>query len=276
MEQEGPLVAGADEQRGRGGRVDVRGHPAALLLGPQVAGDLVVGPVRAGTAGVQPVPVPGGEVGPGEQGADDRHAGGEERDRLLDHLDQLRGDGPLAGPATGRAAATGEPGRVRVAVVSGLAAAELAEAFAGRDAVLSALGPRGRGSDPTVNSRGIRAALAAMQATGTRRIVAVSAAPVGPAEGPLVYRAAVQPLLWRFFGAHYSDLAEMERLLRESGLDWTVVRPPRLTDGRATGRRRTAREGMAGGLRVSRADVAAAMLDLLADPASSGHAYGVG
>src|SRR5829696_442945 len=62
-------------------------------------------------------------------------------------------------------------------------------------------------------------------------------------EGPLPYRLIARPLLWRVLRAHYTDLAQMERLLRESGLDWTVVRPPRLTDGPATGRQRTALDG---------------------------------
>jgi hypothetical protein len=34
------------------------------------------------------------------------------------------------------------------------------------------------------------------------------------------------------FRRHYADLALMEDLLRDSSLDWTVVRPPRLTTSR--------------------------------------------
>jgi putative NADH-flavin reductase len=186
------------------------------------------------------------------------------------------GAGAGAGPAGGWADATQAPtGRLRVVVVRDLSAAELAKPFTGRDAVLSALGPSGRTTDPTVNSRAMRATIEAMRTAGTRRILAVSAAPVSPADGPLPYRAVVRPLLWRLFGNHYADLARMEQLLRESGLDWTVVQPPRLTDRPATGRRRTVLEGTARGFRVCRADVAGALLDLLADPASSGHAYGV-
>jgi putative NADH-flavin reductase len=182
----------------------------------------------------------------------------------------------VAGPAAVRVGAARLPaGRVRVVPVEGLEAGELVDALTGRDAVLSALGPQGRNADPTVNSRGIRATIEAMRTAGTRRVVAVSAAPVGPAYGPLPYRAVVRPLLWRFFRAHYADLVLMERLLRESGLDWTVVRPPLLSDGPATGRQRTAPEVTLRRIRVSRADVAASMLDLVADPASSGHAYGV-
>jgi hypothetical protein len=39
--------------------------------------------------------------------------------------------------------------------------------------------------------------------------------------------------------ATYADLALMEDALRRTGLDWTVVRPPRLTDGPLTANYRT-------------------------------------
>ena len=56
----------------------------------------------------------------------------------------------------------------------------------------------------------------------------------------------------------------MEDVLRDSGLDWTSVRPPRLTDKPATGAYRTAvGENLRGGTVVSRADVAAFMLAVL-------------
>ncbi len=62
-------------------------------------------------------------------------------------------------------------------------------------------------------------------------------------------------------------MARMEQLLRGSEVDWTVVRPPRLTDGPATGRYRTsANRHLQRGRTISRADLAAAMLPLLDDP----------
>jgi putative NADH-flavin reductase len=61
--------------------------------------------------------------------------------------------------------------------------AALGAAVAGADAVLSGLGPRSK-SDIGVVSQGIRAIVAAMKATGVRRIVAVSAAPVGTVASP--------------------------------------------------------------------------------------------
>jgi uncharacterized protein YbjT (DUF2867 family) len=66
---------------------------------------------------------------------------------------------------------------------------------------------------------------------------------------------------------HYADLARMEDVLRDSELDWTVVRPPRLTDKPATGRYRTAYgQNLRRGLFASRADVAHYMLSVLDRP----------
>src|SRR4051812_49931151 len=61
----------------------------------------------------------------------------------------------------------GGPGRLHVAVVESLSPGALAGAVSGRDAVASALGPKGRSSDPTINSRGVRAAVMAMREVGT-------------------------------------------------------------------------------------------------------------
>jgi putative NADH-flavin reductase len=183
------------------------------------------------------------------------------------------------------------PGRVRVATVPDLAAADpvaLEPALAGADAVLSGLGPRTR-SDAGVASRGTRAIVQAMRATGVRRVVVVSAAPVAtvaspgrphpprhdPGEG-FVTRHLATPLLRAALRDVYADLALMEDVLRDSGLDWTVVRPPRLTDGPMTGAYRTA-EGryLRRGLLVSRADVAHLMLAVLDRPGTVGQALGV-
>ncbi len=71
-------------------------------------------------------------------------------------------------------------GRVRV-IKADLATADaeaLAPAVSGADAVLSGLGPRSKAEFGIV-TRGTRAIARAMQATGVRRIVVVSAAPVG-------------------------------------------------------------------------------------------------
>jgi uncharacterized protein YbjT (DUF2867 family) len=169
----------------------------------------------------------------------------------------------------------GGPGRLQVAVVDTLSPGELIGAVSGRDAVVSALGPQGRSGDQTVNSRGVRAAVMAMQEAAVTRIVAVSAAPLFT-DGSLLFRAVLRRVAWALFGAHYADLERMEKILRESGLDWTTVRPERLTDGAGTGEPVLRVDRPAPGLSITRADVATAILRLLPDAGSVGHPVGVG
>jgi putative NADH-flavin reductase len=68
----------------------------------------------------------------------------------------------------------------------------------------------------------------------------------------------------------------MEDILRESGLDWTIVRPPQLTDKQPTGAYRTAVDrNVRGGFSVSRADVAQLMLGVLNEPETIHHVIGI-
>jgi uncharacterized protein YbjT (DUF2867 family) len=74
----------------------------------------------------------------------------------------------------------------------------------------------------------------------------------------------------------YDDLARMEDILRDSGLDWTVLRPPQLTGKPLTGRYRTAYErNVRGGRSVPRADVAHFMLVALDQPDTIGQVIGI-
>ncbi|MFE0514301.1 NAD(P)-dependent oxidoreductase [Streptomyces sp. NPDC058964] len=182
-------------------------------------------------------------------------------------------------------------GRVRV-VVADLAAPDpdaLASAVDGRDAVLSGLGPRRPRAEAGITSRGTRALVAAMRTTGVRRLVVVSAAPIGTVPSPgrpnpprhdpgdgFLMRHLGSRIARVAFSAHYADLALMEDLVRDSGLDWTISRPPRLTDKPLTGVYRTAYEqNLRGGSRVSRADVAHHMLRVLEQPGTAGRTIGI-
>ncbi|MFI7422624.1 NAD(P)-dependent oxidoreductase [Nonomuraea sp. NPDC049684] len=169
--------------------------------------------------------------------------------------------------------------RERVATVTaGLADPRaLAPAIEGGDAVLIALGPRGRGPT-TVHTTAMRSILQAMADVSARRVLLVSAAGMvaDAGDGPLT-RYVLKPLVLRpLLKNSYADLAESERLLRASGLDWTIVRPSRLLDGGPTGRYRTAVDlNLRGGRSTTRADLAACMLELAGDPASAGHVVSV-
>ncbi|MFI5767971.1 NAD(P)-dependent oxidoreductase [Streptomyces sp. NPDC051658] len=152
----------------------------------------------------------------------------------------------------------------------------LREAVAGRDAVLSALGSRGRKADG-VAERLTGAVLAAMEAEGARRLLVVSAAPVGPrpADDPLLDRL-VRKVVGAILKEVYADLTRMEAALARSVTDWTSVRPPKLTNGPLTGTYRTAVGSTPrSGRTISRADVAHAMLALVDDPASVKQGVGV-
>jgi putative NADH-flavin reductase len=166
--------------------------------------------------------------------------------------------------------------------------ADLATAVSGADAVLSALGPRSK-ADYGIAATGTRAIAGAMQAAGVRRVVVVSAAPVGtlatprrprppkhdPGDG-FVMRHLLSPLVTAALRDRYADLALMEDILAGSGLDWTAVRPPRLTNGPETGTYRTAHgRNLRRGLTVSRADVAHLMLAVLGQPETIGQTIGI-
>jgi hypothetical protein len=89
-------------------------------------------------------------------------------------------------------------------------------------------------------------------------------------------RHLLAPLARAAFREHYRDLALMEDVLVESGLDWTVVRPPRLTDGPLTTTYRVAHgRNVPGGFRVSRADVAHLMLHAIDRPDTVKEVLGV-
>jgi putative NADH-flavin reductase len=168
------------------------------------------------------------------------------------------------------------PARVVAADLASADPAALHPAVAGADAVLSALGPRSK-ADVGVAARGTNVVIQAMQAAGVRRIIVVSAAPIGTVPSPgrphpprhdpgdgFIIRYLADPIVKRALREHYADLARMEDVLRDSDLDWTAVRPPRLTSKPVTGRYRTAvGQNIRRGLFVSRADVAHYLLSIL-------------
>lgn len=154
--------------------------------------------------------------------------------------------------------------------------AAIKSAVDGQDAVVSALGPRSRG-ETTVCSSGARAIITAMRAAGARRLVVVTASGhvVDDGDGPFT-RVVVKPLLRRYLRESFADLARTEQAVRASGLDWTIMRPPRLTDGESRAYRTAVDRNVRGGFLISRADLAHATLTALADPATIGHTIALG
>ncbi len=143
--------------------------------------------------------------------------------------------------------------------------------LSGVDAVVSALGVRER-RPTTTYSVGVADLVGAMKAAGVHRFVGISAAGVVPPSGPLVQRLALAAV-GRIYRHAYDDMRRMEDVLARSGLGWTVVRPPRLTDRAPTGYRQA--EGVVLGT-LGRRDLAALLVELATSPAApSGITYAV-
>ena len=156
------------------------------------------------------------------------------------------------------------------------------------DAVISAVGPH-RATQAGIVAPATAAITHAMDCAGVRRLVVISASPVGvvpsthrpqpPRYDPgddLLMRYLLSPLIRRLFGRLYIDLAATEDLLRDGSLDWTSVRPPRLTNGPLTRTYRTAIDrNVRHGLFISRRDVAHLMLTVRQQPETVRHAVGV-
>lgn len=139
---------------------------------------------------------------------------------------------------------------LEVVAVPGLTDPEmLRPALEGSDAAISGVGPRGRKDGPVASSA-TRGILRAMDASGVRRLVVVSAVPVGPVpEGEsFVNRRLLLPFISAVARDVYADLAAMEDEIRRSTTQWTIVR---------------------------RADVAHVMLKMLDDPATVKQAVGI-
>lgn len=150
-------------------------------------------------------------------------------------------------------------------------------AVRGSDAVLSGVGPRGRKDGP-VASAATRTILSAMAAEEVRRLVAVSAAPVGATPGgdSLLNRRLLLPAVRAVLKDLYADLRIMEEEMADSPAEWTVLRPPKLVDKPLTGRYRTVSGGgVPRGHTIARADVAHAMLAAVGDPATFRRVIGI-
>lgn len=154
--------------------------------------------------------------------------------------------------------------RVVTATVDGTVA--LDDAVRGHDAVISALGTDATGP-VSVCTDGMTAIVGAMRRTGVRRLVVVSAHGARETHDRSLYSLA----LWSALREKMVDKERMEAVIEASGLDWTVVRPPALSDGARTGHYRTGtRLPIRIWSRIPRADLAEFLLAEAAAPRFTG------
>lgn len=153
-------------------------------------------------------------------------------------------------------------GGVTVIVGDARNEATLRQALKGRDAVVSALGtPASPFREVTLLSTATKALVAAMKAEGVKRLVAITGMGAGNSvgHGGFLFDRLIFPLLLRHV---YADKNRQEASVRDSGLDWVLVRPVILNDkpGRGDVRALTDLSHFHGGS-IARADVARFVLD---------------
>ena len=169
--------------------------------------------------------------------------------------------------------------RERVRIVRGdvLDGGVVSDAVDGQEAALVALGVAMKKGDPAVNAQGTLNVIRSMQRYAVRRLVVLSAG--GTQQGhdpnlPWTFERVLKPL---FLKHAFADLRRMETSVRQSELEWTIVRAAGgLTDGPARGVYRTEPGySLPGGRKIARADVAAFMLDELERGHNIAHALAI-
>jgi putative NADH-flavin reductase len=136
------------------------------------------------------------------------------------------------------------------------------ETLAGSEAVCCSLGNTANNPDFVV-SDGTHNIIDGMKKQEIKRLVVVSAIGVGDSRERV--SRSFKMLMKTVLRKAYEDKERQEQLVRESGLDWIIVRPGGLTNGPATGEYAFGLDPSIGGGQVARADVAAFVLKQLTD-----------
>lgn len=141
----------------------------------------------------------------------------------------------------------------------------LRAAIQGVDAVVSALGtPLILKGPVTLLSRGTANTISAMRAENVERFLCITGMGAGDSRGHggVVYDRIILPLL---LGRIYADKDRQEAVVRQSGLDWTLIRPAFPKSGRGRGKWRaiTDWQGQGNMTAIDRSDVAAFVMQEL-------------
>jgi putative NADH-flavin reductase len=164
-----------------------------------------------------------------------------------------------------------EPSNVRVIQGNAFDPVAVRQATKGADVVLSALGARSPIRNENVLPRAIPIVIDAMRQTGVRRIIALGSAGALPDsldKQPAWRRWIVQNVVYNtFLKWPVAEQIAQYDILSHSGLDWTMVMPPMLTNGAGHGTYRIDGEALPpNGSRISREDVADFMMQQVGNP----------
>jgi putative NADH-flavin reductase len=142
-----------------------------------------------------------------------------------------------------------------------------------KDAVISAIGASGGfGGDKltTLYSEGAANTLQEMKKASVNRVffISASAIEISPVI-PFYVRLAAKYILQKLLRNMYNDLRKMESIVKDSDVNWTIMRPPRLTNKPGTGQYRFAINAfLKNCLSISRADVAHFMINNITNEAT--------
>ncbi len=141
-----------------------------------------------------------------------------------------------------------------------------ANAIKEKDVAVSCLGIRNR-KPTSIYSGGVSNIITAMQKENIQRIICLSAgAVIVPPKGSLIMKFVAKNILQRLFKHSYADMLVMEKMLEETDLNWTVIRPPWLRDTKHTRKYRTSiNEHLQNPSKISRADLADYIVTHLTD-----------
>lgn len=141
------------------------------------------------------------------------------------------------------------------------------------DAVVLAIGgASGSSSNRTDVTKAVLGALP--DANANARVIVHSSLGVGDSTAFLP--APLRPVIKLALGKALADHATQEEAVKNANNPWTIVRPGGLRDTPATGRIVASETPTRMNKSIPRADVAAFILDCIADPTTAGRAYGLG
>jgi len=128
--------------------------------------------------------------------------------------------------------------------------------MAAQQAVICSLGVKVTRKEVTVLSEGTRNQVRAMQRHNVRRLLCITGIGAGDSRGHggFLYNRIIQPL---FLKTIYRDKDRQEKIVQDSALDWLIIRPATLTNGKALNKFSVVQQmrGLQAG-KISRADVA--------------------
>jgi uncharacterized protein YbjT (DUF2867 family) len=139
------------------------------------------------------------------------------------------------------------------------------QGFRDTDAIVFAAGSAA-GESSVLDRKGTLRTVRAAEKAGVERYVSISA--IGASTGlKLSGKAATDEMV-----DYYKQKRAANKIVRESGLKWTILEPGELTDGRPTGKATISVEALKQG-KIARADVAGVVVAALKQPKTAGKTF---